>query len=503
MKLTGILKDKVPKAATMEEKKSIFKRSLGIMLVLLLVFSCINAPLLSGVSAEAATKSIKNCKFSVSQAFVEYTGKALKPSVKVKYGSKTLKKGTDYTVSYSNNKKVGDAAIVIKGKGSYSGSVKKKFSIIPAIGEDVIELEPGLTYKLSVKSSSSVKYASDDKSVIKISSKGVITAVSEGIATITVTSNGKSNTVVVHSFYEDWDDDWDDDEWDDWDDDDCYDDVTDDWNDDDWDMNGDGYGTGYYDGSSSGDKSTGSGSTSKSNTAEDGAYILCSIADVNSGYRLKKEDQLKNFNISYYTYPLSNPAVNVSDLISSLKTELKKYDFEYAATYQLSSSYTKYFFTYTGNKSISPAGCYNADNGRYYDMVIEYFVFTNQDDGLQFSYPKEFVSGDAADLRRAPSNNSGSGSTGGGSGSSGSGSGSVYLGIDCPSCIDGMALCWKCSNVNPTHVKCDKCHGSGYTYSGLKQVTCSKCYGYKFTACSVCGGRGRLVCTVCGGLGTW
>lgn len=58
-----------------------------------------------------------------------YTGKAIKPAVKVVYGKKTLKKGTDYTVSYENNKKIGEATVVIKGKGSYHGTVKKTFTI--------------------------------------------------------------------------------------------------------------------------------------------------------------------------------------------------------------------------------------------------------------------------------------------------------------------------------------------------------------------------------------
>ncbi|MBR1751529.1 MAG: leucine-rich repeat domain-containing protein [Ruminococcus sp.] len=62
-----------------------------------------------------------------------YTGKALKPKVTVKIGSKTLKKGTDYTVSYKNNKKIGVATANIKLKGSYTGRITKTFKIVPAI----------------------------------------------------------------------------------------------------------------------------------------------------------------------------------------------------------------------------------------------------------------------------------------------------------------------------------------------------------------------------------
>ena len=63
-----------------------------------------------------------------------YTGKALKPKVTVKIGSKTLKKGTDYTVSYKNNKKIGKAIANIKLKGSYKGKLTAYFNIVPKMG---------------------------------------------------------------------------------------------------------------------------------------------------------------------------------------------------------------------------------------------------------------------------------------------------------------------------------------------------------------------------------
>ena len=59
------------------------------------------------------------------------TGRAIKPAPVVKFGSRTLLKGTDYTVAYRKNKGVGTATIVIKGKGKYTGSVKIAFNIVP------------------------------------------------------------------------------------------------------------------------------------------------------------------------------------------------------------------------------------------------------------------------------------------------------------------------------------------------------------------------------------
>ena len=60
-----------------------------------------------------------------------YTGKALKPAVKVVLKGKTLKKGTDYTVSYKGNKAIGTAAVTVKGKGNYTGTAKTTFNINP------------------------------------------------------------------------------------------------------------------------------------------------------------------------------------------------------------------------------------------------------------------------------------------------------------------------------------------------------------------------------------
>lgn len=60
-----------------------------------------------------------------------YTGKAIKPLPVVTYNDAKLKKGTDYTLSYKNNKKTGKATITLKGKGIYTGTKKVYFYIVP------------------------------------------------------------------------------------------------------------------------------------------------------------------------------------------------------------------------------------------------------------------------------------------------------------------------------------------------------------------------------------
>ena len=63
---------------------------------------------------------------------VSFTGSNITPSVTVKVAGRTLTSGTDYTVSYSNNKNVGTASVYVYGKGNYSGSLSAKFDIVPA-----------------------------------------------------------------------------------------------------------------------------------------------------------------------------------------------------------------------------------------------------------------------------------------------------------------------------------------------------------------------------------
>ena len=76
-------------------------------------------------------KSIKEAKVS-SITNQTYTGKSIKPSITVTLNNEELIKDKDYTVSYSNNTKVGTASVVISGTGDYEGEVKTTFKIVEA-----------------------------------------------------------------------------------------------------------------------------------------------------------------------------------------------------------------------------------------------------------------------------------------------------------------------------------------------------------------------------------
>lgn len=66
----------------------------------------------------------------------DYTGSEITPNVTVKienpnysYDYTTLSNGKDYTVSYSNNINAGTATVNIEGKGNYTGTITKDFTI--------------------------------------------------------------------------------------------------------------------------------------------------------------------------------------------------------------------------------------------------------------------------------------------------------------------------------------------------------------------------------------
>lgn len=79
----------------------------------------------------AKKTTVKSSQVSLSKVRYIYSGKAVKPAVKVTVKGKKLKNGTDYTVKYSSNKNVGRAKAVVTCKGNYTGKITKSFKISP------------------------------------------------------------------------------------------------------------------------------------------------------------------------------------------------------------------------------------------------------------------------------------------------------------------------------------------------------------------------------------
>ncbi|MBR4513309.1 MAG: hypothetical protein IKO61_00270 [Lachnospiraceae bacterium] len=76
-------------------------------------------------------KSIATSTISVAAAdqVKAWTGSAVKIPVTVKDGSKTLKEGLDYALSYKDNVNAGTATVTVTGMGNYSGELADIFTI--------------------------------------------------------------------------------------------------------------------------------------------------------------------------------------------------------------------------------------------------------------------------------------------------------------------------------------------------------------------------------------
>ena len=143
--------------------------------------------------SKAAPVAISSGTVSLGTTYYIYDGTAKQPAVTVKYGTETLVNGTDYTVSYTNNTKAGTASVTITGKGSYTGTVTKNFTIEPknVSGLDISVAPTSYTYDgkaktpaVTVKNGSTTLVKDTDYTVSYLNNTAV------GTATVTVTGKG-------------------------------------------------------------------------------------------------------------------------------------------------------------------------------------------------------------------------------------------------------------------------------------------------------------------------
>ena len=145
--------------------------------------------------------SISKASVTLSTSTYAYDGKAKKPGVTVKLNGKTLKNGTDYTVSYSNNTKVGTATVKITGKGNYTGSVSKTYSIKNNFKKATVSgistkafTGKNITQSITVKYNGKTLKNGTDYTVSYSNNKNI------GTATVKITGKGSYTGTITKTF---------------------------------------------------------------------------------------------------------------------------------------------------------------------------------------------------------------------------------------------------------------------------------------------------------------
>ena len=154
--------------------------------------------------AKPTTLTTPTTKQSLSKAQITglssktYNGKAQTQSkLKVICEGKTLKQGTDYTVSYKNNTKAGTATVTVSGKGNYTGSKDASFTIKKA-AQSISKVSGSYTkayktnFTLSPKAKGKISYKSSNTKVATVNSKGKVSIKGTGKVTITVSAKATS-----------------------------------------------------------------------------------------------------------------------------------------------------------------------------------------------------------------------------------------------------------------------------------------------------------------------
>ena len=145
--------------------------------------------------------SISKASVTLSTSTYAYDGKAKKPGVTVKLNGKTLKNGTDYTVSYSNNTKVGTAKVTITGKGNYTGSVSKTYNIKNNFKKATVSgistkafTGKNITQSITVKYNGKTLKNGTDYTVSYSNNKNI------GTATVKITGKGSYTGTITKTF---------------------------------------------------------------------------------------------------------------------------------------------------------------------------------------------------------------------------------------------------------------------------------------------------------------
>lgn len=134
-----------------------------------------------------------------------YTGEQLTPAVTIKYNGMTLEADKDYTVTYGENKNVGENAgtATITGKGNYSGTTTKNFTITakPVTNAQVTFSENEFVYDGTLKYPSKVTVVVDGKTLTDADfGQSFTNCTNAGTATAIITFKGNYSGEITKTY---------------------------------------------------------------------------------------------------------------------------------------------------------------------------------------------------------------------------------------------------------------------------------------------------------------
>lgn len=130
-----------------------------------------------------------------------YSGKKIEPYIKLTYKNKSLKRGTDYTVSYDNNIDVGTATATITGIGNFMGTTAVSFKIVKGTSKIKVSAISNQTFT-GTEITPAVSVKEGTKNLTKDVDYKVSYAnnINVGIATVTVTGIGSYDGTARKTF---------------------------------------------------------------------------------------------------------------------------------------------------------------------------------------------------------------------------------------------------------------------------------------------------------------
>ncbi|MCH3944136.1 MAG: RICIN domain-containing protein [Atopobiaceae bacterium] len=145
-------------------------------------------------SYKIVARSLATATTALSPSSYVYTGSACMPTPSVKVGSATLSQGTDYSVSYADNISAGTATATMTGKGNYTGSVSKTFSIAAkSVSSATVASVPTQIYTGSALKPTPTVTLSGYGTLVAGTDYTLSYANNVGAGTATITVTGKGN----------------------------------------------------------------------------------------------------------------------------------------------------------------------------------------------------------------------------------------------------------------------------------------------------------------------